>query len=149
MHGWHKAIGTMKFGSAVIAGTLAIWCGGVAQAGPGPSDGRANCTISPVRHSAGFNTSPRFLASRSSRFLATREFNVLAAPHQLAPRSSVTFIPGRIFPHHHHHHRCREHAHAAQGHVLRGPATMIEGSATGYSPKRAPICRVIRTGARP
>jgi hypothetical protein len=141
--GRNRLIRQVKLGSAVIAGALTLLTSvgaNAAPADPGCGPRPVSHRISPGVEYVTRGNAPRFLASRSTKFLATRDFNVLAAPHQLAPKSTVVYVPGRLVP------PCRGNV----GHrAAIGPAIppTVQNS-HGYAPNRAPICRVVRTGSK-
>ena len=153
MVGLKKSSRGVKTGSAMIVALAAMLLGAEAEA----AHAQRGCSQGCSPHSGGprveyvtRGNAPRFLASRSTSFLATRQMTVLAAPHHLAPTSTVTFVPGPVCrprPH-----DCRDRVSCdghndLRSHAVNGAASAaIENQRPDYAPRRAPVFRVIRTG---
>jgi hypothetical protein len=183
MRGRTLKSGPVNVGSAVIAIVAAMWFAGPADAARVEGHGRAHHHSGVAGARGGGpraeyvtrGNAPRFLASRSTNFLATRSTRVLAAPHQLAPKTTVTFVPGAVVrPRHCGATQCDPQDCGSQNcgqnggsqrcdrsddagihenqmnvqsqDVTRAPDAANRSTTNDYSPKRSPVFRVIRTG---
>jgi hypothetical protein len=162
MPGRTMKIGAVKVGSAVVALAASMWFAGTAEAARGDTHRPGH------RHGGGprveyvtVGNSPRFLASRSTHVLATRNMRVLAAPHQLAPTTTVTFLPGAgLRPRHCGAAQCGrqncgdlldvaihdDHHNLQPQDVNPAPEAASQSATNSYSAKRSPVFRVIHTG---